>query len=116
MAGRAPGYGRSEVMDFAVAHHHEDGVVVVDVKGEIDALTVPQLWEVVEALIEGGERNLIIDLSRVSFIDSTGIGVVIRAMNALRDKGGDLVLRGPAPMTYQVFETVGLTKVLTIER
>ena len=116
MAGPAGGYGRAELMDFAVAHHHEDGVVVVDVKGEIDALTVPQLWELLEGLIDGGERKLVIDLSRVAFIDSTGIGVVIRAMNALRDKGGDLILRGPAPMTYQVFETVGLTKVLTIER
>lgn len=116
MTGGARGYGRPELMDFAVAHHHEGGVVVVDVKGEIDALTVPQLWEVLEGLIEGGERNLVIDLSRVGFIDSTGIGVVIRAMNALRDRSGDLVLRGPAPMTYQVFETVGLTKVLTIER
>ena len=104
-------------MDFAVSHHREDdGTVVVDVAGEIDALTVPELWEVLEGLIDGGERKLMIDLSRVGFIDSTGIGVMIRAMNALKDHGGKLALRGPSPMTYQVFETVGLTKVLTIER
>ena len=104
-------------MEFAVSHHREDdGGVVVDVAGEIDALTVPQLWELLERLIEDGERNVVIDLSRVGFIDSTGIGVVIRAMNALKDRGGELSLRGPSPMTYQVFETVGLTKVLTIER
>ena len=104
-------------MDFAVSHHREDDEgVVVDVAGEIDAVTVPQLWEILERLIEDGERNVVIDLSRVGFIDSTGIGVVIRAMNALKDHGGQLALRGPSPMTYQVFETVGLTKVLTIER
>ena len=104
-------------MDFAVEHHKDDdGTVVVDVRGEIDALTVPQLWDVLEGLIEGGERKLVIDLARVGFIDSTGIGVVIRGMNALRDHDGELVLRHPSPMTFQVFETVGLTKVLTIER
>lgn len=104
-------------MDFAVSHHRENaGSVVVDVAGEIDAATVPQLWDVLERLIGEGQRNLVIDLSRVGFIDSTGIGVVIRAMNALKDEGGELALRGPSPMTYQVFETVGLTKVLPIER
>lgn len=104
-------------MEFAVSHHREDqGDVVVDVAGEIDALNVPKLWDVLEPLIEGGDGNLVIDLSRVGFIDSTGIGVVIRAMNALKERGGELSLRGPSPMTYQVFETVGLTKVLSIER
>ena len=103
-------------MEFAVSHHREDEGCVVDVAGEIDAVTVPQLWDVVERLIDDGEQTLVMDLSRVGFIDSTGIGVVIRAMNALKDRGGQLSLRGPSPMTYQVFETVGLTKVLTIKR
>jgi anti-sigma B factor antagonist len=104
-------------MEFAVSHHREDeGDVVVDVAGEIDALNVPKLWDALEPLIENGDGNLVIDLSRVGFIDSTGIGVVIRAMNALKDRGRELSLRGPSPMTYQVFETVGLTKVLSIER
>jgi anti-anti-sigma factor len=101
-------------VSFAVTHVEQPGEVVVRVEGDIDALSAPGLWHAIEGQL-GSTRHLVVDLAHVSFIDSTGIGTLIRAVNALRDTGQRLTVRSPAPMTRNVFETVGLTRLIDLE-
>lgn len=101
-------------MDFGVEQRVEQGDVILDVRGDIDVATAPQLWRELEPQLET-TRNVVVDLSKVSFIDSTGVGTIIRAVNALRDRGQRLTLRSPTPMTKTVFETVGLTRLVDLE-
>jgi anti-sigma B factor antagonist len=101
-------------MDFVVDHRVEQGDVIVDVRGDIDVASAPQLWRELEPQLET-TRHVVVDLSKVSFIDSTGVGTIIRAVNALRDRGQRLTLRAPTPMTRTVFETVGLTRLVDFE-
>jgi anti-sigma B factor antagonist len=101
-------------MDFAVDHRVEQGDVVLAVQGDIDVSSAPQLWHEIEPQLET-TRHVVVDLSKVSFIDSTGVGTIIRAVNALRDRGQRLTLRSPTPMTRTVFETVGLTRLVDLE-
>jgi anti-anti-sigma factor len=101
-------------MDFAVQHHLEDGDVVVEVAGDIDVMTAPHLWREIEPQLET-TRHVVVDLAQVSFIDSTGIGTIIRAVNALRERGQRLTVRSATPMARTVFETVGLTRLLDLE-
>jgi anti-anti-sigma factor len=99
---------------FAVSHAVERGEIVIEVEGDIDALSAPRLWQEIEPHLNN-TRQLVVDLSRVSFIDSTGVGILIRAVNVLRERGARLRVRAPAPMTRTVFDTVGLTRLIDIE-
>jgi anti-anti-sigma factor len=101
-------------MSFTVNHEVEQGEIVVQVDGDIDIATAPRLWRALEPHLDS-PRQLVVDLSRVSFIDSTGVGILIRAVNALRERGQRLTVRSPAPMTRTVFETVGLTRLIDLE-
>ena len=66
----------------------DDGVQVVEVRGELDLGTAPDLEGPLDAAVDGGER-LLIDLSACEFIDSTGIALIVRAWQKLVDGDGD---------------------------
>src|SRR5688572_5786031 len=101
-------------MDFEVRHAVDGGDQVVWVRGDIDAATAPLLWDELEPLL-GTTRHVVLDLSHVGFIDSPGVATIIRAVNTLRERGQRMTVRGPAPMTRRVFDTLGLTRLVTIE-
>lgn len=99
---------------FAAEVTKGDGEVVVAVRGEIDVVTAPVLWEqLVDAIPD--TKRLVIDLRDTAFIDSTGLGMFVRALKRLRHNGGDLVLRSPRPNARKVLNMTSLDRVITIE-
>lgn len=90
-----------------------DGEVVVAVRGEIDVVTAPLLWETFAEVLPDTKR-LVVDLQETAFIDSTGLGVLVRALKRLRHHGGELVLRSPRPNARKVLGITGLDRVFTI--
>jgi len=88
--------------------------VVVAVRGEIDLVTAPVLWESLADALPDTKR-LVVDLSGTDFIDSTGLGVLIRALKRLRHHGGDLILRAPRPNARKILNLTCLDQVITIE-
>jgi anti-anti-sigma factor len=93
----------------------DDGVVVVRLVGEIDPSTSPTLEGELQALIfTGAPRELVLDLSGVSFMDSSAIRVIIDVHNRLRALDALLVLESPSPTTRQVLEITGLTNHLEL--
>lgn len=87
---------------------------VVAPTGEIDAMTSPALGKRLLALAEEGKTGLIVDLSRVTFIDSTGIGVLINTVRQLSNRSGHLVLVCPTERILRPFEVTGLIGRLAI--
>lgn len=91
--------------------------VVLKLHGELDAYSAPALrqalWDLIE---EEGDLNVVIDLSAVTFIDSSGLGVLVGAQRNARRRGGELVLSGPTSATFKVLEMTGLHKLFTITR
>jgi len=87
---------------------------VLEVAGDIDLFTAPQLRHAVNELIDAGSRKLVVDLTKVGFLDSTGLGVLVGALKRLRDSGGDLVLAAPQRPVRRVLSVTGLDKVFTI--
>jgi anti-sigma B factor antagonist len=84
---------------------------VLQVSGEIDLYTAPVLRERIQDLAAKGTVHIIADLSRVDFLDSTGLGVLVGGLRRLREAGGSLTLVISAPRIRRVFEITGLTKV-----
>ena len=84
---------------------------VVEVTGEIDMYTSPGLRARLTGMIEGGFRQLVVDLSQVTFIDSAGLGVLVGALREARRAGGDLGLVISSPAVDHLFAITGLRKV-----
>ncbi len=85
-------------------------VTVVTVEGEVDMATAPTLRERLHALVADGRRTIIVDLEKVDFLDSTGLGVLIGAMRRLRSADGDLIVVVTQPRIRKVFEITGLDR------
>ena len=96
--------------DFAVhvAPTGEGGTDVA-IFGELDLATVDRVRAALaEAIVAAGQ--VVIDLRACGFVDSTGIGALVKAAVQLHDQGRPLVLRGVQPRVMRTLEIAGLTK------
>ena len=101
-------------MDLRLRMRNLGGTAVVEVGGEIDLHSAPQLRATLLKPTEGEKPRLVVDLSEVSFIDSTGIGVLVEALKRAREAGGALHFCGASPRVRRVFEITGLLRVLPL--
>ncbi|HET9770080.1 MAG TPA: STAS domain-containing protein [Acidimicrobiia bacterium] len=101
--------------DFDIRVGRQAGDVVVTVLGEIDMASAPLLWERLTEAIPDASRALVIDLSGTTFIDSTGMAVLIRAQRHLRRRGAELIVRSPRPSARKVLAITGLDTIITIQ-
>lgn len=87
---------------------------VISVVGELDFSTAPRLREQILELLKGSTSNLVIDVSRLDFVDSSGLGVLVAAMKRMRERKGRLMLRSPSANTSKVLQVSGLDKLLLV--
>jgi anti-sigma B factor antagonist len=101
-------------LELTVTERRIDGVPVVGVEGEIDVATAPQLGDRLRVLESDGTATVVVDLSRVSFLDSTALGVLVASFKRLREGGGELRIVAQEPRILRVFEITDLDRVLAI--
>jgi anti-sigma B factor antagonist len=89
-----------------------DGTRLVSVWGEVDLATAPHLERVLADATGNGDQDVMVEFSRHSFIDSTGLGVLIQAARRLREHGRSLRVTTDNPHTRGVIETMGLAETL----
>ena len=99
-------------MSLTVQTEQRAGVVVVSVAGELDMATAPQLQDQISDLLERGQTRLVFDLAEVSFCDSTGLSVFVRAKNGADEVGGVVRLAAPQRGVLRILEVSGLVEVL----
>jgi anti-sigma B factor antagonist len=93
---------------------HKEDVTTLVVSGEVDAFTAPQLREKLMPLCKS-DQEVHLDLSKVDYMDSTGLGVLIGAYKSLRAHNGRLVLTGMSPRLNRLLQITGLTEIIDIE-
>jgi anti-sigma B factor antagonist len=86
----------------------------IHLRGELDMATASLLRDELVRLTTEGVTLVTLDLANLSFIDSTGLSVLITALKRIRQQGGDITLRSPTPGTRKVLEITGLTEVFAI--
>jgi anti-sigma B factor antagonist len=101
-------------LDLDIGTSVVDGRTVVQVVGEIDVYTAPQLRERLDAEIDAGRYDLVVDLSGVSFMDSTGLGVLVGRLKQIRLNDGSMRLVCSHDRVLKVFVITGLDKVFAI--
>lgn len=102
-------------MSVAISTELENGWTVLSARGDLDLGGAPKVRTAVRAALGTGVSCLLIDLSGVDVLDSTGIGVLIGALRRTRIAGGELRLRGLQPHHREVFALVGLDAVFAID-
>ncbi len=80
--------------------------VMVQPTGDVTAPAVPELREVLRGAVAGGVRELVVDLTNVKMVDSSGIGLLISAYNSLRKAGGKLAVIHASEEILELFQTM----------
>ena len=87
-------------------------VAVLAVDGDVDIYAGPRFKELFLEAIAQGTRHVIVDLTKVTFLDSTGLGVLVSG--AKRAPKGSLALVCPNEAMMHVFDLVGLDRIFTV--
>jgi anti-sigma B factor antagonist len=87
---------------------------VITVSGEVDLATSPDLDAAIIAALDSGAGSLVIDLTDVSFMDSSGLGVIVRGLKRCREADKDLDLVITNERVLKVFGITGLDQVIPI--
>ncbi len=87
---------------------------VIALSGEVDLYTAPELKQQLLEVIGNGAKDVIVDLSDTTFIDSTTLGVLVGGVKRLRPNGGQLTLVCSDRNITKIFEITGLDKVFPI--
>ena len=105
---------QSADVDLDVSAREEGGRVVVVAIGEVDVFTAPQLDAELSRLTADGRVDLVVDLSRVDFLDSTGLSVLVKALKRVREAEGRLVVVVTADRVAKVFRLTGLDQLIPL--
>ena len=101
-------------MDLSLSTRTEGDRTIVEVGGEIDVYTAPRLREQLVDLVADGKYHLVVDMERVDFLDSTGLGVLVGGLKRVKSNDGELKLVITQDRIMKIFEITGLSKVFPI--
>src|ERR1700712_1531022 len=105
--------GESPV-NLSVSTEDVDGHRVVSVRGEVDVDSAPTLRKCLQESMDDQHHDLIVDLSDIAFIDSTGLGVLVAGQNRAGELGGKLSVVCAQERVLKLFRITGLDEVFGI--
>jgi anti-anti-sigma factor len=94
------------------ARNDEGDAWSVLVRGEVDMATAPQLAEVIDDTIAKRAHVIVVRLEHVSFIDSAGLGVLLKGAQRIEALGGHLYLEGATPVVERMLKVSGVNERL----
>jgi anti-sigma B factor antagonist len=99
-----------------IHEQRQNGMLIMRISHQIDSLTSPALGKRLDAVVEKGETNLILDLRDVPYISSAGLRVLSITLKALRapDRGGDMYLANLSNTVAHAFRISGFDQVFCI--
>ncbi|WKY47026.1 STAS domain-containing protein [Eubacteriaceae bacterium ES3] len=86
----------------------------VTIKGEVDIYSVDQFRESIEKSINQKKSKIILDCTELSYIDSTGMGVLIEMRNKTRELGQNMIVKNPRPNVKKLLALTGVDKIIEI--
>lgn len=101
-------------MELDLTTREESGVSIVAVSGEVDIYTASSLDERLSALVAEGHTRIVVDMRDVDFLDSTGLGVLVKTLKRVREQDGSLEVVASSDRILKVFRITGLDRVVTL--
>jgi anti-anti-sigma factor len=101
---------------MSIKMRDKGGIVIADLAGEIRLTDdqIPSLHRLIAEQLAEGKSDILLNFSRVDFIDSYGIGDVVASYLAVKEKKGRFKLAGLSPKIWLIFHYSGLTRILEI--
>jgi anti-sigma B factor antagonist len=93
----------------------QNGVSVLQIEGELDALSVVELRPLISQIGEERPKEMVVDLSRLRLIDSSGVGAIVSLFKVVRANGGNLVVDGVRDQPLAILRLLRLDRVLVRE-
>lgn len=116
--GEPPRSSEEGIIGAIPFHASADAVrgrtAVVSLGGELDLFTATEVGRLLEEVIRDGARDVVVDMSEVTFLDSTTISALIAARNLVRPLGGTVSLVCPDPNIVRVFRATTLDRLFAI--
>ncbi|TDF99284.1 anti-sigma F factor antagonist [Paenibacillus piri] len=103
-------------MSLHIELKHHRKALIVRLKGELDHHTADMVKaRMEEALLKGDTSHIILNLKELSFMDSSGLGVILGRYKQIVARGGKMVVCDVTPSVYRLFEMSGMFKILSIQ-
>jgi anti-anti-sigma factor len=93
----------------------DGGTVTLNITGELDAVSVPDLRPVLDDLINKGHKKVVIDLAGLRLIDSSGVGAIVYLFRKIRALGGTVIVRGATDQPLAILRLLKLDQILIID-
>jgi len=104
---------REQRISFEVTDHSED-TAIVEMSGDLDMYTLPDAKNRIGELIDSGKRFLVMDLTGIQYVDSSGLGFFIGTLKKLRDKSGDMKLINLNNYIHGIFKLIHLHYIIEV--
>jgi anti-sigma B factor antagonist len=101
-------------VDLSLGEHIVDGRLIIEARGEADVHSAGHLRDRLTSRIDAGSKSVILDLSQLGFIDSTGLGALVAARNHAEEHNADLKLVCASERLLKLFRITGLVEVFAI--
>jgi anti-sigma B factor antagonist len=94
----------------------DDGVVGISCYGRFTMGTrLSETEGLINSLIENGTRKLVLDLTNVDFVDSAGLGIIMRTLGEIEQRGGKFRIAGPTAQVRRLFEMTHTLPILSVD-
>jgi anti-sigma B factor antagonist len=93
--------------ELRIDRSSEDGVHVVCAAGELDAASADRLRGAIDDVFAEGHTSVVLDMEDITFIDSSGLSVLIHAYKQATERQGTLTLRSPSDQVVRLLELTG---------
>jgi len=94
--------------------HVSGTTAVLELSGRFDSYVAPRAAELLEKITTGSPTHVVVNMSEVSFVDSTGLATLVQGLNRARKRNGELYLCGLQKQVYMIFELTRLDKAFHI--
>lgn len=101
-------------MDISHRSLEDTGLVLIQLRGRLDTKASKHVRTMLQTLLEQGHHKLILDLSQVPFIDSSGLAALVSGLRLARELEGHVTLYGIQPQARTVFRLTMLDRIFDI--
>jgi anti-anti-sigma factor len=109
--------GRKRVKELKIEHVTspvgDQEVQVLRLEGYVDAHTFTEFEEELTKLVEAGHHNLLLDLEKLTYINSTGLGLLMATFRQVRQHNGDLVIAKMSDKITNIFNLLGFSRLIS---
>lgn len=107
--------GRVIILSLKISVEEKGTVLLVRLIGELDHHTAEELRAKVEEKLQREVKHIVLNLEQLSFMDSSGLGVILGRYKQVKAIGGEMVVCAISPAVKRLFELSGLFKIIRLE-